>query len=233
MTPRRITTPPRSSIGRLRRRGDQFKSAFDKSHDARLLYNIGSCERSQHHYARAVELVRQYLDSGSDVLTAQDRSDAHARLAALASLIVDLTITVDQPAADVYVDDIHVRQKTPLPKAVVVDIGRHKIIVKKAGYKDAAREVEVGAERTATVALTLAELPAGAPSALEERMAELEAKSERKRGPRGPLFESEGAGRPFSVFALIATHAPDKDPMCVGCNGDMFGILARWRSPWA
>src|SRR5437764_13820664 len=45
----------------------KFKSAYETSHDARLLWNMAACEKSQRHYARAVDLVHKYLDAGQSM----------------------------------------------------------------------------------------------------------------------------------------------------------------------
>src|SRR5882672_3314772 len=54
----------------------KFHAAYDLSHDARLLWNMASCEKSLRHYARAARLVHEYLDAGGAQLTDQDRGDA-------------------------------------------------------------------------------------------------------------------------------------------------------------
>ncbi|HEX7601865.1 MAG TPA: PEGA domain-containing protein, partial [Polyangiaceae bacterium] len=113
----------------------KFQSAFDKSNDPRLLWNVAGCERNDHHYARALKLVQQYLDSGGALLTDQDRADAKELLDAIAQFTIQLTIVVNEPGADVSIDDVALG-KSPLAKPETVDIGLRKIVVKKTGFKE-------------------------------------------------------------------------------------------------
>ena len=115
----------------------KFQSAFDKSNDPRLLWNVAGCERNDHHYARALKLVRQYQDSGGALLTEQDRADAREFLAAIAQFTIELTVVVNEPGAEISIDDV-VLGKSPLAKPETVDIGLRRIVVKKAGFKDYA-----------------------------------------------------------------------------------------------
>ena len=91
----------------------KFQAAYDQSSDARLLWNIAACEKSQRHYARTMALVRQYLDTGKDLLTDADRREGRALLDTIESFTVRLTIVVKEPGADVYVDDERVGTSPP------------------------------------------------------------------------------------------------------------------------
>jgi hypothetical protein len=132
----------------------KFKGAYDLSSDPRLLWNIAACEKNQRHYARTIALLRQYLDTGKDLLTDADRHEARALLDAMASFTVKLTVGVSEPGADVFVDDEPVGT-SPLDKPVMVDIGSRKITVKKAGFKDATQQVQVGSSSDAKVDVKL------------------------------------------------------------------------------
>ncbi len=49
----------------------KFKAAYDTSQDARLLWNMAACEKSQRHYARTEQLVRAFIDE----LCARERDE--------------------------------------------------------------------------------------------------------------------------------------------------------------
>ncbi|HSQ63196.1 MAG TPA: PEGA domain-containing protein [Polyangiaceae bacterium] len=132
----------------------KFKAAYDASGDARLLWNMAACEKSQRHYARTEELVRRYLDKGGDTLTEQDRADAKALLEAIDSFTVKLAVRVNEPGAEVFIDDTSVGT-SPLPKPVVVDIGTRKIVVRKEGFKESEQQVPVGGSATASLDVKL------------------------------------------------------------------------------
>ena len=53
----------------------KFKSAYDTSKDARLLWNIAACEKSLHHYAR----VLSYLDGATRPKAARSSPRAIAK----------------------------------------------------------------------------------------------------------------------------------------------------------
>src|ERR1700679_3865478 len=54
----------------------KYASAYERSHDARLLYNMAACEKSLKHYARSLELLRRYQTEGRAVLTEADIQEA-------------------------------------------------------------------------------------------------------------------------------------------------------------
>ncbi len=132
----------------------KFKAAYDLSNDPRLLWNMAACEKSQRHYARTEQLVRDYLEKGGATLTEQDRADAKSLLDTIDSFTVKLTITVTEPDAEVLVDDVSIG-KSPLTKPVVVDIGSRKIVVRKDGFKDFEQQVPVGGSATAKLDVKL------------------------------------------------------------------------------
>jgi hypothetical protein len=132
----------------------KFRSAYDKSSDPRLLWNVAACEKSQRHYARTLTLVRQYLAAGGALLTDADRAEARALVDTIETLTVKLTLTVSEPGAEVFVDDESVGQ-SPLAAPLVVDIGTRKVVVKKAGFKDFTQTVPIGGSAEARVDVTL------------------------------------------------------------------------------
>ncbi len=132
----------------------KFKAAYDASGDARLLWNMAACEKSQRHYARTEALVREYVEKGGALLTEADRADAKSLLETIDSFTVKLTVNVSEPDAEVFVDDVSVG-KTPLAKPVVVDIGSRKIVVRKEGFKDFEQQVPVGGAATAKLDVKL------------------------------------------------------------------------------
>ncbi len=121
----------------------KFQSAYDASHDPRLLWNVAFCEKQLRHYARVLVLLRRYEAEGSSLLTVKDRADARDLAAALEPFTTTLTIRVDQDGAQVFVDDERVGV-SPLGSSVRVDIGTHHLRATKPGYLDADATVPVG-----------------------------------------------------------------------------------------
>ena len=51
----------------------KFQHAFELSSDARLLWNMGACEKNLHHYARVLTLVERFLREGGARITPAQR----------------------------------------------------------------------------------------------------------------------------------------------------------------
>jgi hypothetical protein len=113
----------------------KFGRAYELSQDPRLLWNMLVAEKNLRHYAHVEELIRLYLERGGSTLSESDRSDAQALLEAIAPFIASVTLTVSQPEASVFVDDVQVGQ-SPLAKPLRVDMGPRKFRVAKAGFED-------------------------------------------------------------------------------------------------
>lgn len=119
----------------------KFSSSHDASHDARLLWNIATCEGKLHHYAKAVDLLRVYLKDGASLLSDHDKADADQTIKAMEPLTSTMHLTVNEPGADVFFDDQLIGQ-TPL-EPQLVDIGVHKLRVHKAEFEESSQEVTV------------------------------------------------------------------------------------------
>lgn len=129
----------------------KFYSAYERSRaqnpkwqgDPRLLWNVASCERSLRRYARAIAFVHRYLESRSPLVTPEGERAARAFLAAAEPLTALLIIEANVPDALVYLDD-HLLGRTPLDGGVRVDIGTHRLLVKKGEHTDYAETFAVG-----------------------------------------------------------------------------------------
>lgn len=121
----------------------KFASAYEKSKDPRLLWNVAACEKSLRHYASVLAYVRQYLSEGDAILSASDKAEAEALLTAIEPFTAALELSVSEPDAQVYVDG-KLAGATPLAKPIVVDIGVRKVRVTKDGFEEITRDLPVG-----------------------------------------------------------------------------------------
>jgi hypothetical protein len=129
----------------------KFHSAYERSRaenakwegDPRLLWNAASCEKSLHRYARAIALVRRYLDSRSPLVTPEGELAARAFLAAAEPLTAPVVIEANVPGALVYLDD-ELLGKTPLESSVRVDLGTHRLQVIKGDHTDYVETLSIG-----------------------------------------------------------------------------------------
>jgi hypothetical protein len=134
-------------IGDYRAASLKFRSAYETSKDARLLWNVATCEKAQRHYARVLEAVRQYLEEGGSSLTAQERADAEDVIKTVEPVVSRVRLAVDQVDAKVSVDGEPVGT-TPLGKAVLVDVGSRVIRVEKPGYRTYEKTATLTAQET-------------------------------------------------------------------------------------
>ncbi|MFO0670684.1 MAG: PEGA domain-containing protein [Polyangiaceae bacterium] len=121
----------------------KFTAAHEKAKDPRLLWNMAACEKNLRHYSNVLVLVRQFLAQGDALLTPADRTEAEALIKTLEPLTVELEVSVNEPGAKIFVDEKLVGE-SPLPKALVVDLGVRKVRVEKDGYETVKEAVVAG-----------------------------------------------------------------------------------------
>jgi hypothetical protein len=135
----------------------KFLSAYDASHDARLLWNAAACQKNLRHYAKAMALVERYVDAGAPYVTPANQAEAKTFLDAVAPLTAKLTVVVNEPDATVSVDREEAG-KTPLATPVVVDLGAREVAVVKDGFKRFSRVVQINGSRDVEVTADLEKL---------------------------------------------------------------------------
>jgi hypothetical protein len=113
----------------------KFQSASRASGDPRLLWNAAVCERAMQHYARAVVLVRRYLDSHSRLITPEAAHNAQLFLDAAEPLTARLDVQSNERDAMVFVDDEPLGG-VPLGPGARIDAGTHRVTVKKRDFND-------------------------------------------------------------------------------------------------
>jgi hypothetical protein len=124
----------------------KFTAAYEQSHDARLLWNMGACEKNLRHYAKVLSLIRRYVSEGGGLITDQDRTEARDLISTVEAFTAALTVTVNEQGAAVFIDDEPVGT-TPLPAPVIVDLGTRKLRVEKAGFVTYQASLGVGGSR--------------------------------------------------------------------------------------
>ena len=90
----------------------------------------------------ALNALQRYLSEGGASVPASRRADVIRDIEKLKARVALIEITTTVPDAEVTIDDLPVG-KSPLPKAVMVSAGKHKISVSKPGYTTATKVVEV------------------------------------------------------------------------------------------
>lgn len=134
----------------------KFSSAYEKSKDVRLLWNMAACEKNLRRYSRSLKLVRRYLAEGDATLSEQDKSEAQELIKVMEPFTAKLALKVDEPDAEVFVDE-EAMGVTPLDP-IVVDIGSRRILVRKDGFEEFKREVPIGGAAEIVLDVSLAKI---------------------------------------------------------------------------
>ena len=132
----------------------KYRAAYDRTHDARLLWNVAVCQKDLRHYAKAAATLERYLAEGGDALSPSDRRDAQELLRAIGPFTVPMTFHVSEPGAEVIVDEAMVG-RSPLAGTVALDMGTRRVRVKKDGFRLFDREFPVGGSAATTIDLGL------------------------------------------------------------------------------
>lgn len=120
----------------------KFTSAHEKSHDPRLYWNMAACEKSLHHYARSLALVRAFAADTSGLVSADERAEAVELVKVMEPLTARLRVRVSEAGAAVTLDDTPIGE-SPIDAPIVVDLGTRKLRAHKSGYEDATKNVSV------------------------------------------------------------------------------------------
>lgn len=136
----------------------KYQQAYEVSQDARLLYQMAICEKNLRRYARMQGFLSRYLREGGATIPPANRTAVEAALGAIKDLVVTINVTVSEPGASVSVDGAPVGT-SPLATAIVVDLGRHTVSAKKAGFEPVDQAVEGAGGTSPSVTLKLAPAP--------------------------------------------------------------------------
>jgi hypothetical protein len=132
----------------------KFQRAYELSYDPRLLWDMGSCELNLKHYVRVLSLVQRYLQEGGAKVSNDQRAAAEAMLRKIRPLVSEVRVIVDQPGAQVFVDE-ELAGTTPLAQPLLLDLGDRRVRVSKPGFKDQTVTQHIVGASDAMITLTL------------------------------------------------------------------------------
>jgi PEGA domain len=136
----------------------KYQQAYEASQDARLLYQMAISEKNLRHYARMQAFLSRYLREGGAAIPPANRAAVEAALGAIKDLVVTINVTVSEPGASVSVDGAPVGT-SPLATAIIVDLGRHNVGAKKAGFEPVDQAVEGAGGTSPSLTLRLVAAP--------------------------------------------------------------------------
>lgn len=123
----------------------EFERAYQLVPDFRVLYNIGQVSIQLSHPSEALRALERYLEEGRATLTAERTQTVESDLAMLRARTAHLLVEGTQ-GAEVLVDE-ESQGLLPLDKALLIDAGRHQVVVKKEGFHPFTQRITLaGAE---------------------------------------------------------------------------------------
>ncbi|MCA9588724.1 MAG: PEGA domain-containing protein [Myxococcales bacterium] len=145
----------------------EFRLAYGKFPSYRVLYNIAQlCARTDDAVCAHRAYTKYLRDGGADV-PAKRRTATEAELDKLSKKVGLVTVTSSVAGASVKLDDEPLGE-TPLPDAVAVTPGSHKLKL-VSGLKTADKAFDVGAGESTTAALEPADPAPASPKTAEPK----------------------------------------------------------------
>jgi hypothetical protein len=132
----------------------KLRQAYEASKDPRVLYEMALCEKELRHYAPMQSLLERYLRDAEGTIPGDIRAAVEQALLAIKSLVATVTVTAIEPEATVVVDG-EVVGMTPLPAPLILDLGKHTIVAKKAGFETSEQTVDAVGGSAVSVTLVL------------------------------------------------------------------------------
>lgn len=120
----------------------EFQRAYEISPDYRLLYNIAQAQYQVHDYLGAAQSYEAYLAQGGSSVPENRRAQVEEVLSSLSQRVGRVEITVSRDGADVYMDDTKIGT-SPIRSAVLVNLGRHRVLARSTDGAYAAQIIEV------------------------------------------------------------------------------------------
>jgi hypothetical protein len=136
---------------------EKYRQAYDLSKDPRLLFDMAVCQRDLRAYAQMQGLLLRYEQEAGDQMSAQQKADVEAALAAIRDLVGTLHLSVSEAGAGVSLDGEPVGI-SPLAAPVVVNLGKHALRVTKDGFELAEQAIEIAGGNEMSLSVVLVRL---------------------------------------------------------------------------
>jgi hypothetical protein len=122
----------------------EFQRAYELSHNARVLFNVGVTEKLLTHYARAVDAWEKEQSVGAAQLSASEQTELKNAIAIVQQFVTTIDVSANEADATLSIDDYAVG-KTPFTSPVRIDVGKHVLKLTKEGFVEAVQPVDVAA----------------------------------------------------------------------------------------
>jgi hypothetical protein len=132
----------------------KYLVAYDLSKDPRLLFDMAVCERDLRAYARMQALLVRYEQEAGAGLSPAKKGEVDAALEAIRDLVGTVRVSSAEAGATVAVDG-EPAGSTPLASPLLLDLGKHRLSVTKAGFDPVERVIEIVGGNEIAVSVTL------------------------------------------------------------------------------
>jgi hypothetical protein len=137
----------------------EYQRAYEVSHNPRVLFNVGVCEKNLGHYLRASAAFRKELAEAGKKVPANELAAIHSALGTLEPLISTLVVATNEPGATLTIDKEPQPGVSPFAQPIAIDVGVHTLRLTKPGFTDAVLEnLTVVSGEVAQAKLTLTPL---------------------------------------------------------------------------
>lgn len=135
----------------------EFRRAYELAPVFRVLYNIAQVQYQLQDYAGALRSFERYLRDGGDRIEPARRAQVEKDIETLRARVGSLSITTNEPGAEVYVDDVLVG-RAPLGAPVLVSAGARRVTARLDGFVPMTRKVDVAGGDALSLRLELVEV---------------------------------------------------------------------------
>lgn len=149
----------------------EFERAYQLAPSYRILYNIGLSYEQLGDYVQALTILQRYLDQGGSEITEERRQEVMKELAQIRPRIARVTLKINQPKAEVLVDDVcsfdahlTVMNCGPLDgnsRVVLMNPGRRRVTVRLDGFYPETSVLTVAGSDNIEHVINLRPLPVG------------------------------------------------------------------------
>lgn len=127
----------------------EFRRAYDLVHNWRILFNLAQACGEMQDYPCALNAFERYLSEGGTDVPAARHDEVGRELARIHGRIAKVTLTVNRPNAEVFVDATSVG-RSPLSEPIMVSAGRRRFSATLPNGQTIAKTADVaGGDRVA------------------------------------------------------------------------------------
>jgi hypothetical protein len=131
----------------------EFARANQLAPSNRILYNIGVCDAQLNDYVAAITNLEKYLRQGGIDVPSDRRTEVERLLAEIRPRTGKIVVTSNVAGATVSIDDVNLCEEhgvctTPMATPLVVNPGRRRVTVSKAGWLTRTQSLVVAGSET-------------------------------------------------------------------------------------